>query len=199
VIGPVARGYGYVPYPIRDRIRDFARNLAAPLVFIHDLAQGNGDRALITFERFLVNTSMGGLGLVDIATQTGLTYHGEDMGQTLGSYGVASGPYLVLPILGPSNTRDAIGRVVDWFVDPVPYAVKDTDLQDVPFATKVAGAIDTRQRFDKQIRDLRANSIDFYAATRDLYEQARNRAIANGDESLTGTLDIPDYDAAPSN
>ncbi len=201
VIGPVARGYGYIPYPIRDRIRDFARNLASPLVFIHDLAQGDGDRALVTFERFLVNTSMGGLGLVDIASQTGLTYHSEDAGQTLGRYGVGSGPYLVLPILGPSNARDTIGKVVDWFIDPVPYALEDTDLQDVPFGSKVALGIDTRQRYDKAIRDLRANSIDFYAATRDLYEQTRRRAIANGDDAASGAgaVDIPDYDAASPN
>jgi phospholipid-binding lipoprotein MlaA len=190
VIGPVARGYGKVPAPIRDRVRDFVRNITSPLVLIHDVLQLEGARASDTAARMLVNTTIGAFGLVDIATPFGLPYHSEDAGQTFGAHGVGEGPYIVLPLLGPSTTRDTVGRVVDLFLDPVSWI---EGIGGFRAGTAASGAIDMRERLDPVIADTRKNSLDYYAASRSLYRQNRTAEIANHRASDSELADIPVY------
>ena len=116
-------GWYYVALPnfAQDGVRNALRNVRSPVVLANDLFQGETDRAGVTVERFLVNSTMGVGGLFDIASRIGLDYHDEDFGQTLAVAGVGEGPYLMLPLLGPSNPRDAVGRAVDMLFDPLTY------------------------------------------------------------------------------
>ncbi|SEI55019.1 phospholipid-binding lipoprotein MlaA [Azotobacter beijerinckii] len=147
---PVVRGYRYVtPGFVRSGVRNFFSNLAEIPSLLNSLLQGRGKRALDTGARLLFNTTLGVAGLWDPASRMGLPRQSEDFGQTLGAYGVSEGPYLMLPILGPSNLRDAGGQLTDFltanWVDylnvatasdahPEIYALKGTDLRDsIPF------------------------------------------------------------------
>src|SRR5690606_25232813 len=122
IIRPVAVTYRYVvPVGVRNTVRNFLRNLRSPVTLANDLLQGDFDRAEITFTRFFINSTIGMLGLFDIAADSGFQYHEEDFGQTMGTYGAGEGFYLVLPVLGPSSLRDGGGRIVDIFLDPLTY------------------------------------------------------------------------------
>ncbi len=116
VMEPLVRAYEkVVPQPVRERIRNFFSNVGDILVMGNCVLQGRGEKTGEVLARFMVNTTVGGLGLWDPATKIGLIKHKEDFGQTLGVYGVKAGPYLILPILGPSNLRDAAGSAADSF------------------------------------------------------------------------------------
>lgn len=181
VIRPVAYGYReVVPEPIRDRVRDFVAHLASPVVLLNDLLQGEFDRAGTTFTRFWVNTIAGLGGLVDVASSVGIQRHTEDFGQTMATWGVNDGPYLVLPLLGPSNPRDAIGRVVDIFTDPMTYVFGAHGPDWAPYAITGARIIDGRSRIIRESDDLRRNSFDYYATVRSVYRQQRAAEIRNG-------------------
>ncbi len=181
VIRPVAYGYREgVPEPIRDRVRDFLANLASPVVFLNDVLQGEFDRAGTTFTRFWVNTIAGLGGLVDVASSVGIQRHTEDFGQTLGTWGVGDGPYLVLPLLGPSNPRDAIGKVVDVFTDPMTYVFGVYGPDWGPYALAGTRVVDGRSRIIRETDDLRRNSFDYYATIRSIYRQQRADDIGNG-------------------
>lgn len=186
VIEPVADAYGrVVPDLVKQGARNFFSNLQAPIVFANDVLQGEGDRAGETFARFFVNTTLGLGGLFDMATMAGLPEaHDEDFGQTLAVWGVGPGPYLVLPLLGPSNLRDLGGRVVDIAANPTPDVLDTTvggsfaDTYQV--SRTVFGGVDTRHQLDPQLTELERTSLDLYASFRTLYEQTRERQIRNG-------------------
>lgn len=181
VLTPVAKGYRTVLAPgARDVVRDFLRNLSSPVILANNVFQGDWDGALNTVQRFFINTASTG-GLVDIAALEGYPYRKEDFGQTMGVGGVTEGPYLVLPLLGPSNFRDTAGMVVDLFLDPVNYISNDDAIQFLPITRGVVGAVDSRSRTIEQIEELRADSVDFYARVRSLYTQNRRVEIENGD------------------
>ena len=179
ILDPAQQIYGYVvPEPAKQGVRNFLDNLRAPLVFIHDLLQGERERAGITLGRFMVNTTLGLGGIFDFASIVGMEPgHSEDLGQTLGSYGVGPGPYIVLPLLGPSSARDALGLAVDAFVlDPSAYVISS----EAALARRGADGVDTRYRLDPAIDDLEANSLDLYASYRTIYLQRRDAEIRNG-------------------
>lgn len=177
IIRPIAVTYRFVvPTGVRDSVRNFLRNLRSPVTLANDLLQGNLDRAENTFARFFINSTIGLLGLFDIAADSGYPYHDEDFGQTMGSYGAGEGFYLVLPILGPSNLRDAGGRVVDLFLDPLTYLAP----QEVGLGRAVATGVDFRSRNIDEFDALKADSLDFYARIRSLYRQNRESEINNG-------------------
>ena len=120
VIDPVERGYiAVVPTPARDGLHNFLFNLETPSVLANDLFQGDFSRAGDTVARFLVNTTLGLGGLIDVAGKTGMHYRDNDFGATLATYGVGDGPYLLVPVIGPSNPRDLGGKVVDFAIDPL--------------------------------------------------------------------------------
>ncbi len=182
VFQPVAAAYNFfLPVEVRNSVRNTVRNLRSPLILINDVLQGELERAETTLVRFLVNSTIGVLGLFDVAADMGYPYHDEDFGQTLGAHGVGEGFYLVLPILGPSNPRDGIGLLVDMYLDPISYAAEAADIDDLILARTVAGGIDKRARLIDTIEDLKRDSIDFYARVRSLYRQSRTNEINNGE------------------
>jgi len=175
---PVARNYReYVPGGVRNGVRNFGQNLNAPLVLVNDLLQGNMDRAWTTTQRFAVNTTVGVAGLFDVASGWDLPAHKADFGQTMGVWGVESGPSVQLPLLGPSNLRDAAGTAFGFLGDPVGYV---PGMQVVQTAGAVGGAIDGRARMLPVTDDLEKNSVDYYAAMRSLYAQHRTAFIEEG-------------------
>lgn len=178
VLEPTAKAYRYVtPTPVRRSVLNFLYNLRTPVVFANDLLQGERERAGISLSRFMINSTLGVFGLFDAASAFGYTQHWEDFGQTLGVYGVPDGPYLMLPLLGPSNPRDLVGRVGDWFLDPINQCCIDTGERYVIFGTT---AIGEREANIETVDDLKANSIDLYATVRTIYAQKRAADIRNG-------------------
>jgi phospholipid-binding lipoprotein MlaA len=165
-----------VPEPIQYNIHSFLNNLRGPVILANDLMQGEMDRAGTTLLRFGMNTTVGLLGIIDFATEAGIPAHDEDFGQTLAVWNTDSGPYLVLPIFGPSNPRDAAGLVVDTLIDPLTW-IASTEFAIGRAATT---AVDRRARRYDAIDDLQKNSLDFYSAVKSLYRQRRMDEIRNG-------------------
>jgi phospholipid-binding lipoprotein MlaA len=191
VIGPIARAYRDVfPDPVRDSIRNFLLNLKSPMSAINATLQGDFDRGLSAIGRFAINSTAGILGLFDVADYLGIEPVDEDLGQTLGAWGIEPGPYLILPILGPTSTRDLGGKVGDWLIDPVGLYLIREDYEDFLLATKVTKALDTRVELDGVIEGTRKNSLDPYAIMRTMYLQRRNRQIANEESEETSIYDI---------
>ena len=177
VLRPVAYLYKEgIPEQIQYNIHSFLSNLRSPVIFANDVMQGDMDRAGNTLLRFGMNTTLGLLGIVDFATEAGIPKHNEDFGQTLATWDVDQGPYLVLPIFGPSNPRDAVGLVVDTLIDPIMW-VASTDVQ---IGRRVVEAVDRRARHFDAINDMQTNSLDFYSAVKSLYRQRREAEIRNG-------------------
>lgn len=183
VLKPVARAYNEgVPLWVRIRVDSALDNLRSPVIFINDVLQGEIMRALTTLVRFAINTSVGLGGMHDIASEIGLPEHNEDFGQTLAVWGSDAGPYIMLPVLGPSNPRDAIGRVVDFIVDPFSIWTRNTGRDSLMLARSGSEAVETRAEILPLTDDLEKTSLDLYAATRSLYRQQRANAISNGAE-----------------
>jgi len=174
---PAARLYiNIVPEGGRTAVSNIINNLKTPVTLANDLLQGEPDRAQTTIARFMVNTIIGFGGVADVATDLGVPGHSEDFGQTAATYGVGSGPYLMLPFFGPSNVRDALGRVVDRFLDPLDYALED----EASFARAGIEGLDQRARFLDVSEALEKTSIDYYASIRSVFSQNRNFEIRNG-------------------
>lgn len=189
IVEPVAKGYLYVPAPVRRATRNFLNNLATPITLVSDIAQGQGARAATTALRFGINTTIGIAGLFDPATSFGFERHTEDFGQTLAVYGVGPGPYLYIPGLGPSPPRDLVGWSIDWAFDPWTY-IADGDV-GVAFGSYALNGIDSRAANLGIIDQIERSSVDFYATVRSLYRQNRKSEIANG---VTDLDDLPDLD-----
>ncbi len=177
VLKPVAQGYDYVlPKPAKRGVTNVLRNLRMPVVFVNSVLQGNPENAFSSLWSFILNSTLGVAGIFDFAgANTDLTVHREDFGQTLGAWGVGGGPYLVLPLLGPSNLRDTGGTFVDFYSDPYNYIEEDRYV----IGRIVLEGIDTRYRLLGTIEDIRESSLDPYAAFRSAYHQRRQAMIAN--------------------
>ena len=120
ILKPVAEAYSdSIPNAARLGIHNALNNLRTPVILLNDVLQGNLNRSLMTFMRFVINSTVGMFGLVDAASELGMARHIEDFGQTLAVWGVPSGSYLMLPVFGPSNSRDAVGLVMDFLTDPI--------------------------------------------------------------------------------
>jgi len=183
VLEPIAKGYKKLPSPLQSGINNFLSNLRAPLVVVNQLLQGQGENAVQSSGRFIVNSTVGVFGLFDVAEKIGLEEKEEDYGQTLATWGVGDGFYIVLPLFGPSNLRDTSGMVLTMLTDPInAYAVSESEAWLVPMRTAV-NAIDTRSQIIDEVNALRDNSVDYYAAVRSSYYQNRNAAINNVDDS----------------
>jgi phospholipid-binding lipoprotein MlaA len=185
-------GWYYVGLPnfAQDGVRNVIRNVHSPVVLANDLFQGETDRAGVTVSRFLVNSTMGLGGLFDIASRMGLDYHDEDFGQTLAVHGVGEGPYLMLPLLGPSNPRDAVGMAVDMLFDPLTYVGIFGGVDNIGLGAALAEGVDTRARNLKTLDAIRKGSLDYYATIRSLYRQHRNDEINNGKSASGGSPGI---------
>ncbi len=182
IFKPIAKGYvRVVPNRGREGIHNFLDNLKEPVVLANDTLQGEGRRAAITAGRFTINSTAGILGFVDFAGRHGLEKQNGDFGQTLHIWGFPEGPYLILPLWGPSNPRDAIGSGVDIYLDPLRYVAKKYNYPSgLSAARALASGIDERSRNIETLDELQRESIDFYAAFRSLYRQHRVSEIARG-------------------
>jgi phospholipid-binding lipoprotein MlaA len=173
--------------------------MGEPVILINNLLQGEVSKAGTTFSRFMVNTTLGFGGMFEVANDYGLQRQTGDFGQTLHVWGMGSGPYLVLPLFGPSNVRDAIGLGVDSFLSPWKYVVAygDTKAEDTFMLADMSGSALTRREANIEGLDsLREGSLDFYAQMRSVYRQYRAKQLG-----VTLASEAPvfeDYDAENS-
>jgi len=197
ILRPVASVYRTVlPQFAQDGVRNFLRWLRSPVIFINDILQGKPDRAHETAMRFAAN-SLGFFGFIDWVGDAGLEFHDEDFGQTLAVWGFGEGPYIMLPVLGPSNVRDTVGFVVDTFIfDPISWWQRNDSNAFIHWTAWLRfglTAVDGRARNMDQLAELEESSLDFYAAVRSLYRQRRNDLIRDGaveDEEALPEFDI---------
>ena len=196
LIRPIAVAYrDYVPEFTQDMVRSFLRNARSPVTFANQVLQGDFEGAGNVAARFFVNSILGVGGLVDIANYNGqgIPYEAEDFGQTLAVWGIGEGPYLVLPILGPSNPRDALGFLVDTLADPIGIVMSNNDLNEFNYTRTGLTIVDARAQAIDGLDELRASSVDYYAALRSVYRRFREAQIRDG-EVPPESIDIPDFD-----
>jgi len=168
-----------VPGDVRDGVHNVLVNVGLPITVANDLLQGQVSRAGTAAARFGVNTTIGIVGVMDPATDMGFPLQQEDFGQTMGSYGVPGGPYIVLPLLGATLPRDAVGRIfVDHYFSPLSYFDYSGHYY-VSLGTRVFSTVDGRARAIDEIRDIERSSIDQYAAMRDAFIKNRQLQIEN--------------------
>ena len=180
LLAPLAKGYRFVlPGEVRTGVRNFFSNLKEPWTTINSALQGDLKNTGNSLVRFCLNTTVGLLGIFDVAGSVGFEKQKEDFGQTLAVYGLDSGPYLVLPFLGPSTVRDAVGKVAGIVGDPVTLALNREGKDDWLWIGTAVKGIDFREQNLEKIDNLEATSVDFYATIRSLYLERRNRMIRN--------------------
>ncbi len=193
VIKPVAKAYvAVVPTPVNKGVTNFFGNLGDVVVTINDLLQFKLGQAASDATRVIVNSTLGLLGIIDVATPMGLRKHREDFGQTLGRWGIGSGPYLVLPFFGPSSPRDGIGLYVDYSQFDITFnRVEDDATRHSMFVIDV---VDTRAGLLSASRILDAAALDPYAFTREAYLQRRRNLVYDGNPPIEEFEDFEDYD-----
>ncbi len=186
-----------LPVPVQKGVHNFLANLRTPVVFANDLLQGEVDRAGTTVGRFAVNTTLGVLGVWDAATELGIPGHSEDFGQTFGVWGIGEGFYFVLPILGPSNPRDAAGLLTEYIVDPFNLWARGENVEGWILARSLVTGVDFRARNLDTLDEIERTSLDYYVAIRSLYRQRRADEIRNG--KSTSDQPAPGISVAPEN
>ena len=197
ILEPVSKGYTAVtPRWGRDRVSDFFVNLGEPVTFVNNILQGEGERALQSGFRFTVNSTLGLAGLFDIARMRGLEQSQEDFGQTLAVWGVDSGPYIVMPLLGSTNPRDLVGFGFDRAISPTNYVNYTTDSDDevsVRVGLALINGINARSRAQGAIETIRSQP-EPYVALRRNYTSQRDAAIRNGQSDPDAYQELPDFD-----
>ena len=200
IFKPIAKGYRALPVPVRSGTANFVGNLRSLLTFTNNLLQGDFRGAGNTAGRFTINTTVGILGIFDPASKMGFEKKSrEDFGQTLGVWGADTGCYFVLPVLGPTTTRDALGLVGNVLIDPVYHLTHNSETDVVVgnenlsehnyYYYKGTDAVDFRSKNIESIDSLEKNSIDFYASVKSLYLQNRIQKISNSPVSDKGQDD----------
>ena len=190
IFKPVAKGYRKLPSPIRSGTSNALENISSLITIPNNILQGEFRKAGINTGRFAVNTTVGILGIFDVATKMDFPeYEREDYGQTFGAWGIGAGCYVVLPIIGPSTVRDAFGSFVNVLGgDPYYNASVHGNNQyldkDIYMTTKIISGIDFRAKNLETIDNLEKNSMDFYASVRSLYLQDRQQKIRNSDPTI---------------
>ena len=204
IFEPVAKGYRYIPSPIRTGTSNALSNLSNLITIPNNLLQGDVETAGVNTIRFVLNTTLGILGIWDPAQVLGFEKkEKEDYGQTLGSWGIGPGCYMVLPVLGPSTVRDAVGTFAN-FVGGDPWynvtVTNDTNYfnESDYYTTRITSGVDYRAKNVESFDNLEKNSIDFYASIRSLYLQDRQQRILNSDK-ITDTMDDSDWEEIESN
>jgi phospholipid-binding lipoprotein MlaA len=198
ILEPISKGYSKLPDPLKKGTSNFTSNIGTLLSIPNNILQGNFKQLGHSVGSFVINTSVGILGILNPAEKMGLNPHKEDVGQTLGSYGLGSGCYFVLPILGPTTTRDAFGMLADTFVDPFAYVtIREHEILSSSgssldyFTVKGATVVDFRTDNDTNFKNLKNNSIDLYSSLKSIYLQDRENKIKNStdDQDDWGNLD----------
>ncbi len=210
IFKPIAKGYRALPAPVRQGTGNAVDNLRSLLTISNNVLQGEFGRAGNTAVRFGINTTAGILGIFDPATKLGFEDQGkEDFGQTLGAWGAESGCYFVLPILGPTTVRDAVGLVGNTILDPVYQITHNTEINNGVVGNsnysehnyyyyRGTGAVDFRAKNIESWDSLEENSIDLYASLKSLYLQNRKQKIANS-KSTIETQDDSDWEEIDTN
>ena len=190
ILEPIAKGYNKLPDPIKTGTSNFTSNIAVLLSLPNNLLQGNIKQFGHSAGSFLVNTSLGILGFLNPAEKMGLKPHREDVGQTLGTYGIGPGCYFVLPILGPTTARDSVGMLADTFVDPFAHiTLRENELLSSSgnaldyYSIKFTSAVDFRADNVNNFTSLEKNSIDLYSSLKSIYLQDREKKINNSDDN----------------
>ena len=205
IFEPIAKGYRKLPSPIRTGTGNVVSNLSNLITIPNNLLQGDFKTAGINTARLSVNTTIGIFGIFDVAQQMGFVkdYKKEDYGQTLGTWGVGEGCYVVLPILGPSTVRDTVGSLTGFVGGDPWYNVtvkndtqyfKDSDY----YVSRGTDGLDFRAKNIDSFDNLEKNSMDFYASVRSLYLQDRKQKILNSNK-IVDTQDDSDWDEIQSN
>lgn len=173
LLRPISRGYrAVVPEPFQGAVSNILRALRAPVTVLGSLMQGNVEGA--------VAETMGvGMTIITLGFLNPIPEQPEDWGQTFASWGIGEGPYLVLPLIGPSSMRHTVGRVGDYFSNPITHIVRNNDWEAYGYARYGVGAVDERSKTLEASEDLEATSLDFYAVVRSLYWQNRQKLINN--------------------
>jgi phospholipid-binding lipoprotein MlaA len=180
VLQPVAEAYRDVlPQPLRSGIRNVLGNLRAPVILANDLMQGNVTRARITLGRFMVNSTLGVAGILDVAREWGVPGHTEDFGQTLAVWGAGEGFYMFVPLFGPSSPRDLGGQAVDIAINPLSYFGQGLIVDAAGWTQLGLTVVDTREALIEPINQVRATSMDPYSTLRSAYRQRRAFEIGN--------------------
>ena len=199
IFKPVASVYKVLPSPVRTGVSNSLDNLSSLVTIPNNVLQGDFSKAGVNTGRFLINTTIGLLGLIDVATYLGLEeYEKEDYGQSLAKHGVGPGCYIVLPVLGPSTARDTVATTFNFLGgDPWYNVTVKNDTQYVShedyYTSKVTGGVDFRAKNYNSIENLKTNSVDFYASVKSLYLQDRQQKILNS-KKIISTQDDSDWD-----
>ena len=190
IFEPVAKAYRVLPSPVRTGTGNALENLSSLITIPNNILQGDLKKAAVNTVRFILNTTVGVIGVFDVAQKVGLTeYEREDYGQTFGAWGVGPGCYLVLPVLGPSTVRDTAGSFVNvlggdpWYSVSVHGNNEFLSKSDY-ITTKIVGGIDFRAKNIDSFENLEKNSMDFYASVKSLYLQDRQQKIKNKNATL---------------
>ena len=188
ILEPIAKGYNKLPSPIKTGTSNFTSNIATLLSIPNNLLQGNIKQLGHSTGSFIINTSVGILGFLNPAEKIGLKPHKEDVGQTLGRYGLGPGCYFVLPVLGPTTARDSFGLIADSFIDPFAHiTLREKELFSVSgnemdyYSLKGVGGVNFRSENIKNFDSLEKNSIDLYSSMKSIYLQDREKKILNSD------------------
>ena len=199
IFKPVASVYRKLPSPIKTGVSNSLSNLSNVVTIPNNLLQGNFSEAGVNTGRFLINTTLGILGLLDVAEYIGFSeYEKEDYGQTLAVHGAGPGCYIVLPVIGPSTARDAVGSIANFVGGDAWYNVtvkNDTQYFNEAdyYISKITYGVDFRAKNYESIENLEKNSIDFYASVKSLYLQDRQQKILNSD-TIVDTQDDSDWE-----
>ncbi len=204
IFKPIAKGYRTLPVPLRIGTSNAIENLRSLLTLSNNLLQGDWQLAGNTAGRFTINSTVGILGFFDPAEKMGLEKKSrEDFGQTLAVWGSGSGCYFVLPVLGPTTARDAVGLIGNTFLDPVYQITHNTEVLDRSFSEhnyyyyKGSDAVDFRSKNIESLDSLENNSVDFYASLKSLYLQNRTQKISNS-ETVDKAQDDSDWEEIDS-
>jgi phospholipid-binding lipoprotein MlaA len=203
IIRPAAEAYrDTVPAPMRTALRNFLRNLNEPVILANNLLQGRMLDAGHTLMRFYINSTAGGLGLFDVATASGIERRTGDFGQTLHSWGVPDGPFLMLPLFGPTTVRDAVGDGVDALASPVGLVTGATTSaalsQMLGVGRGALGGLDLRAENIETLDALRSESLDYYARLRSVVRQRRDAQLGRSNAEGEGLSTLDDPGAAPA-
>lgn len=176
-LAPVARGYRHLPGFFQAGVHNFVANFGEPKVFINDVLQGNGNRSVATLGRFIINSTVGIVGLIDVSGRMGIERHKSDFGQTFGVWNIANGPTVELPLLGTGNLRDATGKVLSFMVDPL--GSNSDTVQTLGTLNTVGGIVDGRAVL-LPVTDRLRTKPDYYVALRDMVASKRARLVSEG-------------------
>ncbi|MDH0747041.1 VacJ family lipoprotein [Pseudomonas sp. GD03842] len=176
-LAPVARGYRHLPSVVQAGVHNFVANFGEPKVFINDVLQGNARRSVNTLGRFVINTTVGLVGLIDVSGKLGIERHKADFGQTFGVWSIANGPIVELPLLGTANLRDATGKVLSFAVDP--FGDNSDTVETLSTVNTVGGIVDGRAEA-LPVTDKLKQAPDYYVALRDGMAAKRARFVDEG-------------------